>query len=46
MNGPMLVSSEDWVYWCLGVAAMKNHTPPVFSCVVWLLSRTKKTVIS
>ena len=28
--------------WCLGVAAIKNHTPPVFSCVVWLLSGTKK----
>ena len=27
--------------WCLGVAAIKNHTPPVFSCVVWLLSGTK-----
>ena len=25
----------------LGVAAIKNHTPPVFSCVVWLLSGTK-----
>ena len=28
--------------WCLGVAAIKNHTPPVFSCVVWLLSGTKR----
>ena len=27
--------------WCLGVTAIKNHTPPVFSCVVWLLSGTK-----
>ena len=42
MNGPMLVSSEDWMYWCLGVAAKKNHTPPVFSCAVSLWSRTKK----
>ena len=30
--------------WCLGVAAIKNHTPPVFSCVVWLLSGTKKLI--
>ena len=28
---------------CLGVAAIKNHTPPVFSCVVWLLSGTKRS---
>ena len=34
--------SDLCVYtWCLGVAAIKNHTPPVFSCVVWLLSGTK-----
>ena len=34
-------NKEPHSSWCLGVAAIKNHTPPVFSCVVWLLSGTK-----
>ena len=34
------------IWWHLGVAAIKNHTPPVFSCVVWLLSGTKRMIIS
>ena len=45
---PFMVLSPAWCkllfpleHWCLGVAAIKNHTPPVFCCVMWLLSGTK-----